>query len=275
MESHDEERLMYKCVTWGNSLDWYNVKDTNTALNRMALDAAFFFTVPGPKMIWEFGELGYDYSIEFGGGRLAPKPPRWDYCDEWRRGYLSNIYASLIDLKKNQDVFETTDYTMSVSGALKKINLNSASMNVTVTGNFDVVGGEIVPGFQSTGVWYDYFSGDSLIVTDLTAATSLDPGEYHIYTSVRLPKPIFTGIGDPGVEGRIVTVVYPNPATGIVQVRSASPVVRTELFGITGKMLKSTSGSNLVDLSTLPAGLYFLRIFHSQNPPETVKVMKQ
>ena len=31
----------------------------------MSQAAAFFFTVPGPKLMWQFGELGYDYSINF------------------------------------------------------------------------------------------------------------------------------------------------------------------------------------------------------------------
>lgn len=38
-----------------------------TALKRMQQAAAFFFTIPGPKMIWQFGELGFDYSIEYNG----------------------------------------------------------------------------------------------------------------------------------------------------------------------------------------------------------------
>ncbi len=63
MESHDEERLMYKNIRFGNSAPTYNIKDTSVALNRIKLAAAFYFTIPGPKMIWQFGELGYDYSI--------------------------------------------------------------------------------------------------------------------------------------------------------------------------------------------------------------------
>ena len=32
-------------------------------MKQLGTNAAFFLTVPGPKMIWQFGELGYDYSI--------------------------------------------------------------------------------------------------------------------------------------------------------------------------------------------------------------------
>ncbi len=85
MESHDEERMMYKNITWGNTNEEYNVKQTQTALLRMETAAAFFFTIPGPKMMWQWGELGYHYSINRCGDgtidegcRLVPKPVGWD-----------------------------------------------------------------------------------------------------------------------------------------------------------------------------------------------------
>jgi len=41
------------------------IKDTTTGLKRMELANTFFITVPGPKMIWQFGEVGYDIPIDF------------------------------------------------------------------------------------------------------------------------------------------------------------------------------------------------------------------
>ncbi len=61
MESHDEERLMYKNLQYGNSSGTYNIKFFPIAIQRMKLAGVFYFTIPGPKMIWQFGELGYDY----------------------------------------------------------------------------------------------------------------------------------------------------------------------------------------------------------------------
>jgi 1,4-alpha-glucan branching enzyme len=64
MESHDEERLMFKNIKYGNSSGSYNIKDTGIALRRNEMAAAFYFSIPGPKMIWEFGELGYDKTAQ-------------------------------------------------------------------------------------------------------------------------------------------------------------------------------------------------------------------
>ena len=86
MESHDEERLMYKNLQFGNSNGNYNIKNLSTALGRIKLVSPFFILVPGPKMIWQFGELGYDYSINYPSGtsndRVTAKPIKWDYYSD-------------------------------------------------------------------------------------------------------------------------------------------------------------------------------------------------
>ncbi|PIY31450.1 MAG: hypothetical protein COZ08_08820, partial [Bacteroidetes bacterium CG_4_10_14_3_um_filter_42_6] len=92
MESHDEERMMYKNLTYGNQSGNYTVKDPATGLGRVEAATAFFIPVPGPKMIWQFGELGYDYSINTCENgtisddcRLSPKPVKWSYYQDANR----------------------------------------------------------------------------------------------------------------------------------------------------------------------------------------------
>jgi hypothetical protein len=63
-ESHDEERLMYKNLQYGNNTNpAHNVKKDLDALSRMSAIGAVSLLVPGPKMIYHFGELGWDTSI--------------------------------------------------------------------------------------------------------------------------------------------------------------------------------------------------------------------
>src|SRR6202008_4668428 len=80
MESHDEERLMYKNLTFGNASGGYDVKNTVTALRRMEAASSLFLTIPGPKMIWEFGERGYDKSIFACIDNSVPQPYGADNC---------------------------------------------------------------------------------------------------------------------------------------------------------------------------------------------------
>lgn len=284
MESHDEERQMFNNISGGNvSNPPYSCRDTSNALLRSGMAATFFVTVPGPKMLWQFEELGYDYSINYPSGtsasRLDPKPVRWDYTQQWRRRYLYNTFAALAQLKKDQPVFGTSDFTMSVNSALKRITLRDASMDVTIVGNFGVKEGNVVPGFTKTGWWYDFFTGDSLNVTSTIDAMSLAAGEYHLYSSARLQKPVFTGIGDPvagEVGERPGLLVWPNPATEQVHIRfttfSNGPA-SVQIFDMVGNLVatvyKSNAPAGTTGLlwncrnnngETLPAGIYLCRL---------------
>ncbi len=188
MESHDEERLMYKNLQYGNSSGGYNIKHLPTAIQRMKEAAAFFFTVPGPKMIWQFGELGYDISIDYP-CRTCNKPILWNYYEDPARLKLYKVFKTLINLKKDYPAFRSSNFAIDAGGAFKRINIYHSTMDVVVLGNFDVEPGSADPFFSRTGKWYDYFSGDSLVVTNTHDSIYLMPGEFHIYTTVRLPKP--------------------------------------------------------------------------------------
>jgi hypothetical protein len=192
MESHDEERLMYKNLTYGNGSGSYSVKNLPTALQRMKAAGAFFFTVPGPKMIWQFGELGYDYSINEN-GRLGTKPipfsSQLNYLSKIDRVRLMKTWNALIKLKKDYAAFSSSDFRMSVSGYLKRMWINHSSMNVVVIGNFAVTTDTMLPEFQNTGKWYNYFTGEELNVDNVDMPITLEPGEFRIYTTVKLPTP--------------------------------------------------------------------------------------
>ena len=73
----------------------------------------------------------------------------------------------------------------------------------------------INPTFQHTGKWYDYFAGDSLDVTNVTDPISLEPGEYRIYTDVKLAKPeLGLGTNESYIQNKLNPLVYPNPSGG-------------------------------------------------------------
>lgn len=191
MESHDEQRHMYDIMKWGNYKNPnYNVRENlEISLVRGELCAAFFFTLPGPKMLWQFGEMGYDYTLHYNNDKLGPKPIRWDFLDNPNRQRLFQVYATLAHLKQSHPVFNTTDFSFDVADTLKTIHLRGEEMDVTVIGNFDTYPKAIDPSFTRTGTWYDYFSGDSLVVSDVQMPIDLDKSEYRIYTTTRLETP--------------------------------------------------------------------------------------
>lgn len=254
MESHDEERMMAKNINYGNASGSYDIQDTTIALKRIELAACFFITIPGPKMIWQFGELGYDYHINYPGvigeddHRTDEKPIKWNYLSDNRRKTLNGVFASLNHLRQDEAAFQTTDFTLSLSGALKSIHLNHSSMNVTVIGNFGVTSDDINPAFQHTGYWYNYFRGDSINIINVSQTILLDAGEYRIYTDKKLEKPeIGLGATDISVQGETMSFIYPNPSSDEFKIwvkLIERSVVDLAIFDLNGRKLQTVVSGN-------------------------------
>ena len=207
MESHDEERLMFKALEYGNSSGDYSVKDLPTALDRMSMNAAFFFTIPGPKMIWQFGELGYDYSIDFN-GRVGNKPIRWDYFQDEDRKDLYEDYSKIIELRNSEPIFDTDNFTIDADAAtgIKTIHLNYSAAGddeiakILIVGNFGVTSKDADVEFQSTGAWFDLFNNNrKKEITSTSTTLNLAPGEWHIFADK--PSALFPNDNFPDADG--------------------------------------------------------------------------
>ncbi|MCL7763558.1 alpha-amylase family glycosyl hydrolase [Polaribacter sp. Z014] len=277
MESHDEERLMYKNLQYGNSSGSYNIKNLNTALEREELAGAFYFTIPGPKMIWQFGELGYDISIEQN-GRTGNKPILWNYLANENRRAVKETWSKLIKLKLQYNIFETSDFTLDVGNAngLNTIHLTDAAasdiQNIVIIGNFGVTTQSISPAFQQTGTWYNLLKNNATIsVTNTTSTISLAPGEFKVYAN----NPASLSTDDFTVDDISSMKLYPNPAkTHFVLSDKTNEVT---IFDVTGKQVKSFSNevikTNYFEISTLKKGIYFIKIEDSKNQVLTKKLI--
>jgi glycosidase len=291
MESHDEERLMFKNIQFGNragtAVTDYTTRDTATALQRMKMAATFFFTIPGPKMIWQFGELGFDYSINWPSlmerDRLTIKPARWDYYADPRRRSLYDVYAELTKLKVTQPVFSSDAVSLALSGPMKRINISHSSNNVTIVGNFGIAPATISPHFQRTGTWNEFFTRRTLNVTDTAAALTLQPGEFALYSTTPFPAPkpnIVTSVqaASNTASGLEVNTLFisPNPAetaTELAYRLERDAVVSVKIFTTLGQeVLTLTNGWQqagvqrvawlLTDAAgrAVPAGVYVCRV---------------
>lgn len=274
MESHDEERLMYKNLQFGNSATGYNVKNLATALKRNEMAAVFFFSIPGPKMVWQFGELGYDQSInrcvdgQVRDCRLDRKPIRWEYQNEGDRAALKDVYTKMIDLKVNNDLWETRDFELDVAGPVKTIRLNDLEQNAVILGNFDVSSVSATIDFQHDGIWYDVFGGDSITVSNRSYAFNMAPGAYHLFVDDNADVISSTSsLEDVGINIKI----YPNPAIDILNVAMISDFekeLHVQIIDINGRQIgegmiigRDTSDDyEVIDVANLVSGYYFLRI---------------
>jgi hypothetical protein len=289
MESHDEDRVMYKTLTYGASSGNYNTKTLQTALKRMQLDALFFLTLPGPKMIWQFGELGYDISIDQD-GRTSEKPIKWEYFSDASRHKLYDFYKLMNILRATQPIFTTNNYTTSLSATSKRIQLNGTDNKAVILGNFDLTAANINPSFPVTGKWYELFTGDSITVTGTGENLLFQPGEYRLYTTKRLPSiNTLLAIEDArrAADEKFVTA-YPNPSDGefnfVIENDIPAPVTIT-VFDLTGRIVRQikteTSSSESItwdgrngDGAEVVKGLYIAQIFSGRKSC-TVKIIKE
>lgn len=262
MESHDEERLMYKNISFGNSSGTYNIKDLNTALERIKLAGAFYFTVPGPKMIWQFGELGYDVSID-DPCRVCNKPIKWEYFSEADRKAVYDTWTQFLKMKAQIPIFKSADFTLDVaaSSGLKKIQLTDPGSNpeikyVTILGNFGVTAQNITPNFQATGTWYDLLTNTSINVTNTAAPINLQPGEFKIFGNGQAT------LGTDDLDPDELAILYPNPAEGNFKIGRAANQV--EIFDVLGRKVLDFQGdfqtNHQFDVFGLKPSVYLVRI---------------
>jgi 1,4-alpha-glucan branching enzyme len=234
MESHDEERLMVKNMQSGNIAGSYSTKDLFTSLERMRAASTIFYTIPGPKMLWQFGELGYDYSINYcpnGSNspdcRISPKPVRWDYRNEDQRERLYNHIRDLNRLRNTYSVFTKGTATISTGTSLTKQMMlknnpyttspaNIDQMNAVVAVNFDLTSVNVDVAFPHTGTWYEYYSqGQQYAVAGSALSVPLLPGNYLLFTDVPIENHLITSTEH---APEIAIVMYPNPVSDFVTV---------------------------------------------------------
>jgi len=268
MESHDEERLMYKNIAYGNSTTAYDIQQKSTALKRNELAAAFFFSLAGPKMIWQFGELGYDYSIDLN-GRTGEKPVRWDYMDDTARQDLFDVYSAMLRLRKTYPVFTNGNETRSFNGATKTLQMARDNHHITLVGNFDVQQQTVNAPFATTGTWHEFFNGQQLNVTAATQSITLAPGEYRLYSNVELPAFHDLATDVTIQENETVQLsVYPNPTAGKINIQSSAEIQQLLLSTIDGKIVcqgQPFKQYTEIDLSNFPTGIYVLLLKTKNN----------
>ncbi len=247
-ESHDEERNVYKAKTSGKTNNpSHNVQNIDVALDRAKALAAMNLPIVGPKMIWQFGELGYDFSInncENGtinnDCRTSPKPIRWDYFDNANRKRLYKVYAALNKLKITYDAFMSTDnfiiedagYTKQLKITPQPYNGNPTSpnnMNILIIANFDIAAQNVNAQFHHTGTWFNVFDeGSSFNVTSTSQTVNLQPGEFRMYVDVAIPANMLP-------EGGLVAYTAPGKAINPLATALSQTSIRLDWTDISGE----------------------------------------
>ncbi len=203
-ESHDEERMQYKCKKYGNGDLQTNVP---LRLGRVAENVAFNVLLNGSHMLWMWEEIGYDFSInsdidhpndyrESYRCNKKPRPEIRSYFTKAERVDAFTKCAQVITLRTQlmPTVFEGNPTSVSINAGskLRKIQWGS---DVFVAANFDVASNQAVT--LPSGTWYDYLNG----ATTALGTYTLAPGELKVFTGSPVQAPTFTDIQKREMQG--------------------------------------------------------------------------
>ena len=275
-ESHDEERMMYKALQYGNADGNYSVKDFSTAINRMKGAAAMLLAIPGPKMIWQFGELGYEYSINYDpvsnlvadDYRMTKKPVPTFFetpNDEKNvlRKSLYDFYAFMDSLRLNNEIMKNGSVDAQVGGLFKTITRTYNDNSLIFATNFNVKSYQATVEFPKDGIWYNISGGGTVEVSGGVAKITFAAGQTMIFSfdSNDVRQDISTPVSEVIVP-KVNLNIYPNPTTDFFRISSDNILNDISVYSSNGNLVKMVNKiqNNDYDLnvSGLEAGMYIL-----------------
>jgi len=257
-ESHDEERNFYKVKMYGAG----NLKtDSIARVNRVPLNIAFATLIPGPKMIWQFGEMGYDYSIDSNGGRTSEKPSAWGWLNLAHRKAAADAAAKIITLRKlYPTAFTQGNFALNIAESDwtggRRIALTHSDLNMVVLGNFQTSAMTATPNFQKNGTWYNLLTGAELNVTNTNMTIPMPAGQLLIFTDRKINVP--NGFKDTQVQSECS--VFPSITKGKVYITTNKIVKNINVYNMQGMIVKTVSDTAEIDLIDFNNGIYILEV---------------
>lgn len=226
-ESHDEQRLGFYNVNNGKNAIRNN---RATSYRRLGSLAVQMLMTPGPKMIWQFGELGDDQNTKNAdGNNTDPKTVVWNLLDDPDALVLHDTYQAAVNLRRlnpglfaEDAVFETSNLdaaltsprTMHLSAGGKEIvvfinsSITAPAKTVTAAVSGDASAYRLLfasPGYSATptvsgssmsvkltgGSFAVYGSPSTTAIDDLTVDPADDaPAEYFNLQGMPVTEPL-------------------------------------------------------------------------------------
>ena len=171
IETHDEERIAYKAITYGQS---YVKDDWSVISKHLQAVYAFHFLTPYPKMLWQFGELGYDFSINsnengvVGSGddyRTHRKPVRWDYFDDANRKAVYTALSKVLKYRNDNEHIYGQDNLAVHTWKVGDSDMSGKQLvmdNVIMVANFTNQSSSTTVNVPATGQWRNLMTGETV-----------------------------------------------------------------------------------------------------------------
>lgn len=289
-ESHDEERIVYKALTEAGQTQ----NNLPKVLKRLSAMGALHLLVPGPKMIYHFGDLGYDDSIftcsdgtvntptggATGDCKLSTKPQ-----NQWTENWLTNLdrkkvyddWAKMIELKTTQNIFKNGQYAWNFSTTGKtRLDIWTSTTStpdlsyVFVLTNATNSVSNAAGNFPYTGTWYNLMDGTPLTVTSTSMLINIEADGFRVFGNKQplLSQPDFN---------KATIVLHPNPSSGNFHINTN--VQHLSIYNSIGHLVKEFKGNfdaaHSYSIDDLINGLYLVKITDKNNNQSSMKLIKK
>ena len=179
--------------------------------------------------------------------------------------YMDSIQARLVRIE-NVTFNETG--TFDRYGFYTVTHDGTTDTAVYVTSNANNIKGQDIPTEAK----------DVIGVNMRTAAYSAGYGSDRLPSRYYVLPREFEAVSGISESGKTAYSVYPNPTTDNITLNVSGDVTHAALYNVMGMQVAHqtvTVGANTVNMSQLPAGVYFLRIFNGNETAATLKVVRR
>jgi hypothetical protein len=278
-ESHDEERTMYKAVAYGDAR--LKAADAHAArMYRVPAVMAFTTLIPGPKMIWQFQELGYDYSINHcSGGRIdescrtyakpIPWSLKWDQDpDRWAAYEKSGKVISL--RTQNPEIFRAENFTsVNLTGANwdkpRRMDISykdekdaNKNIDIIVLANFSATSNVTTTAdVKTVGTWFNYLTGEQINIRRKDHVLTLKPGELVILTSRKVNNAVSI---DETLADDKKCIVLPTIAEDNITIIAEETPASVEVINLSGNVVAKAENTDNISVDGLAKGHYIVRV---------------
>ena len=232
---------------------------TKLRMRRLGSVAATMLMTPGPKMIWQFAEVGADQTTKNSSGNdTSPKKVCWDYLDDQYRAALYQNYCELGAVRKdNADLFssESTSYVRdgfaNTMTSARSIVIKNGTKEIAVLFNPAMSGNKAVTASVSL-----IKSGNAQILSKSEGITATTP-------TFASGKVTFT------VPGNSYVVIGTSNIAGVEDVINDEIKDNVTVYGGNGEIviLGEYKNANVYNVSgqeigslNVPAGLYIVKV---------------
>jgi hypothetical protein len=210
--------------------------------------------------------------------KLDTKPqPQWaeDWLNNAQRSVVYNNWAKMIDIKKQNAVFENGSFAWNMSNSSRprldiwtstspQANLSYVIVLTNFTDSATDLGG-----FPYTGTWVNLMDNSTFSVSNTNHTVNIEAGGFRVFGNQQ-------AILSNNSFNTVDFTIYPNPTKNSFAI--SIDAAQVEVYNVTGQLVKTYNSvitNQQLDSTHLETGLYLIKITDINGISQTKKMLKE